>query len=93
MYKQDKAPIFVRDYKKCMKKHWDLELLDEAMFAVVKSDEEKIPHIYNDHALTGNLQGYRQLHINGRSSSWLLRYTINDKTVYFARTGTHDELD
>jgi mRNA interferase YafQ len=46
---------------------------------------------YRDHALTGNLQGYRELHID---SDWLLVYRIenNTLTLILVATGSHDEL-
>lgn len=83
------SPAFPRDYKKCAKRHWDTSKLDKAIEHVVLSDEKKIPQTYKDHALKGDLQGSRELHVSG---DWLLLYRTDGRTVVFMRTGTHDEL-
>ncbi|MDR2197258.1 MAG: type II toxin-antitoxin system YafQ family toxin [Coriobacteriales bacterium] len=92
MYRPDFGSMFPRDVKRCKKKHWDLELLDAALAAVVASDETPLPHSYNDHALRGDKKGYRLLHINGRASNWILLYKALEDTALFVRTGTHDEI-
>jgi len=50
-----------------------------------------IPPQYNDHALTGDVEGTRDCHI---TSDWLLLYRIeNDVLVLtLTRTGTHADL-
>lgn len=68
MLDADFTPAFVRDRKKCKKKHWNIPALDEALMAVMKSDAVEISARFNDHALSGNMQGYRKLHIVGRKS-------------------------
>lgn len=92
MLKPDFTPSFVRDKKRCIKKHWDTAKLDEAMFAVVRSDECPIPDSYNNHALKGGWQGYLELHVDGRKSDWLLVYKLSETTATFVRTGSHDDL-
>ncbi|MCL1922447.1 MAG: type II toxin-antitoxin system YafQ family toxin [Propionibacteriaceae bacterium] len=92
MLKADFTRSFARDRKKSAKKHWDVAALDAALEAVVHSDETPMSHTYNDHALTGDLVGCRALHIGGRSSNWVLVYELDEDTVYFIRTGTHDEV-
>lgn len=64
----------------------------EAVSAVLMSDEKGIPPKYRDHALGGDLQGRRELHVGGYSSDWLILYSIDGDIVEFARTGTHDDL-
>lgn len=83
------SPAFPRDYKRCLKKHWDVVKLDKAIEHVVLSDEKQIPQSYKDHVLKGDMQGHRELHVSG---DWLLLYQITGSVVVFERTGTHDEL-
>lgn len=92
MYRSINSPAFERDVKKCMKKHWDMGSFKAAISAILHSDEEPIPLKYNDHALSDNLQGKRELHVKGRTSDWLIMYEIVDGVVGFARTGGHDDL-
>lgn len=92
MLEADFAPAFGRDVKRCRKKHRDMDAYDEAMQAVLASDEVPIPPQYNDHALTGNWQGFRELHIGGRKSDWLLIYRVAEGVAMFVRNGSHDEL-
>jgi mRNA interferase YafQ len=42
-----------------------------------------------DHALIGEWDGYRELHIR---PNWLLLYRIRQGAVELARTGSHSEL-
>jgi mRNA interferase YafQ len=53
------------------------------------SEQEIIPAKYDDHILTGNWNGYRELHI---SSDWLLVYKYTDEGVIFIRTGSHSDI-
>ena len=62
------------------------------MKVVILSDEHSIPLQYNDRVLRGNKKGYRLLHINGRSSNWVLLYQMYEDKVVFIRTGNHDEV-
>lgn len=92
MLEADFLSSFTRDVKKCRKKHWPEELLKEAIKAVLSSDEEDIPYQYNDHGLVGDKKGFRLIHIDGRSSNWILLYQKHENKVVFIRTGTHDEV-
>lgn len=51
----------------------------------------KIPPQYHDHALTGDLEGYRECHIK---SDLLLIYTIkqNNLVLILINIGSHSEL-
>jgi mRNA interferase YafQ len=45
---------------------------------------------YRDHALTGNLEGFRDLHIE---NDWLLIYRYTGRhTIRFERTGSHSQV-
>lgn len=92
MYNIYHTPSFLKDFKRCVKKHWDIALLEESISVLTISDEKCIPAKYNDHILKGKYRGQRELHIGGRNSDWLLVYKIEGNTLYLARTGTHDEI-
>ena len=92
MFQSDNTSKFDRDIKKCKKKHWDMSLLRDAMLAILNSDKEPIPAIYNDHSLVGNHKGHRELHIGGQKSNWLLTYYLEENVIVFVRTGTHDDI-
>lgn len=92
MYSVYKAPAFDRDVKRCAKKHWEMTKLREAISALVHSDEVPVEAKFNDHALAGDKQGTRELHVGGKNSNWLVLYSLEGGVVNLARTGTHDEL-
>jgi mRNA interferase YafQ len=52
-------------------------------------NETLLPPNQEDHPLKGDLEGFRDCHIE---PDWLLIYEIHDKTLYLSRTGTHDDL-
>ena len=66
--------------------------LEKAIEDLMLSDEEALVPSYKDHVLSGNWKGYREIHVGGRTSDWILIYLISDREIYLARTGTHDEL-
>ena len=80
---------FKRDYKKAMKRHLDIDLLDSIIR--VLSRGETLPEKHRDHELTGNWTGYRECHIQ---PNWLLVYRIDDGVLVLtlARTGTHSDI-
>ena len=80
---------FKKDYKLAMKRHLDLELLDEIIRMLSRG--ESLPSKNKDHALLGRWRGYRECHIQ---PDWLLVYRIehNVLVLTLARTGTHSEL-
>ena len=92
MLKTDFTPSFANDRKRCAKKHWDIVALDAALATVAVCDETPIPSGYNDHALTGDLQGCRALHIGGKASNWVLLYEVVADSVFFVATGTQDDV-
>ena len=44
---------------------------------------------YKDHALSGNLSGFRDCHID---PDWLMIYRIEADTLYLERTGSHSDI-
>ena len=80
---------FKKDYKLAMKRHLDIELLDDIIRALSRG--ETLPEKNKDHELSGDWAGHRECHIQ---PDWLLVYRIeNDVLVLtLARTGTHNDL-
>lgn len=80
---------FKKDYKRAMKQHLNMELLDEIIRALSRG--ETLPEKYRDHALTGDWVGHRECHIQ---PDWLLIYRIeaNVLVLTLARTGSHSDL-
>lgn len=80
---------FKKDYKLALKRHLDIELLDNIIRSL--SREETLPEKHKDHALTGDWAQHRECHIQ---PDWLLVYRIEDDVLVLtlARTGTHSDL-
>ena len=80
---------FKKDYKKAMKRGFEIELLDEVIRTL--SRQETLEEQYKDHSLTGNWKGYRECHIY---PDWLLIYKIENGqlALVLSRTGTHSDL-
>lgn len=80
---------FKKDYKLAMKRHLNMELLDDIIRMLSRG--EKLPEKNKDHELSGDWIGHRECHIQ---SDWLLIYRIDDDILVLtlARTGTHSDL-
>ena len=80
---------FKRDYKLAIKRHLDIDLLDNIIRCLSKG--EPLPKKHKDHALTGNWIGHRECHI---LPNWLLIYIIDGDVLVLtlARTGSHSDL-
>ena len=78
---------FKKDFKTCVKRRWDMELLQQVI------DTLKIPDVLPqknmDHSLTGNYSGRRECHV---VPDWLLIYKQDEKELLLYRTGTHADL-
>ena len=80
---------FKKDYKLALKRHLDIELLDNIIRSLSRG--ETLPERNKDHALTGDWAGHRECHI---LPDWLLVYRVEDDVLVLtlARTGTHSDL-
>ena len=80
---------FKKDYKLAMKRHLDIELLDDIIRALSRG--ETLPEKNKDHELSGDWAGHRECHIQ---PDWLLVYRIEGDILVLtlARTGTHADL-
>lgn len=80
---------FKKDYKLALKRHLDMELLDNIIRSLSRG--EALPERHRDHALTGDWIGHRECHI---LPDWLLVYRVEDDVLVLTltRTGTHNDL-
>ena len=80
---------FKKDYKLAMKRHLDIELLDDIIRMLSRG--EILPEKNKDHELSGDWAGHRECHIQ---PDWLLVYRIegNMLVLTLVRTGTHSDL-
>ena len=83
------ANSFKKDLKKIIKRKYDIKLMDKVVELLLSG--EKIPRVYKDHQLKGNMKEFRELHI---TPDWLLIYKRNEKEIILTltRTGTHSDL-
>ena len=87
MKKQRNTKQFKKDLKKLLKRGNQKEDIDKVVHLL--RNGTIIDRVYQDHALSGNLEAFRELHI---SSDWLLIYQTTDTEVRLIRTGTHSDL-
>jgi mRNA interferase YafQ len=80
---------FKKDYKLAMKRHLDINLLDEIIRKLASG--EQLPDKNYDHDLGGNWIGHRECHIQ---PDWLLVYRIEEDLLVLTltRTGSHSDL-
>ena len=78
---------FKKDYKKCLQRGLDMELLKRIV--AVLAIPEKLPEKNQDHRLKGDYKGRRECHI---LPDWLLIYEIFENDLYLERMGTHSDL-
>lgn len=78
-----------RDVKRAKKRGKDLSKLIAVLELLAQG--VTLPESYRDHPLKGDLQGFRECHIE---PDWLLIYTIikNELLLVAAGTGTHSDL-
>ncbi len=80
---------FKKDYKLAIKRHLDIDLLDDIIRALSRG--EILPEKNKDHELSGNWAGHRECHIQ---PDWLLVYRIEDDILVLSltRTGRHSDI-
>ena len=80
---------FKKDYKRIVKRGYDIALLENVIRML--ADGETLPAKYRDHTLTGNYSGFRECHI---APDWLLIYEVRESELILvlSRTGTHSDL-
>ena len=80
---------FKKDYKRTIKRGWDIHLF-EYVYDLLASKGE-LPANYKPHPLKGYWIGYIDAHIQ---PDWILIYKVNETTmtIDFVRMGTHSDL-
>ena len=78
---------FKKDYKLCMKRGYNMNLLMQIVN--ILRIPTTLPAKNKDHVLSGNYAGTRECHI---MPDWLLIYKIENNDLYLIRTGTHSDL-
>ena len=89
MYKIFRHNSFKKDYKRCKKRGYDLELLKDVLIQLIKTG--KVSRKYFPHKLSGNYKGRWECHIK---PDWLLiwKQDEDEKLIVLERTGTHSDL-
>ncbi|HJB32965.1 MAG TPA: type II toxin-antitoxin system YafQ family toxin [Candidatus Blautia merdipullorum] len=80
---------FKKDYKRIVKRGYDIRLLEEVIS--ILANQEPLPEKFRDHSLLGKYTGCRECHI---TPDWLLIYEIDgdELILYLTRTGSHSDL-
>lgn len=78
---------FKKDFKTCVKRHYDMALLQQVIDTLRIPDA--LPPKNVDHILSGNYAGYRECHV---APDWLLIYRQDGNELLLNRTGTHSDL-
>ena len=80
---------FKKDFKRIVKRGYDIRLLEEVIGLLV--NEQCLPPKYRDHSLIGDYSDCRECHI---TPDWLLIYQISNEELilYLTRTGSHSDL-
>jgi mRNA interferase YafQ len=81
------ATKFKKDFKTCVKRNYDMSLLQQAIDTLIIP--APLPLKNKDHNLSGNYSGYRECHIQ---PDWLLIYNQTDTELLLYRTGSHADL-
>ena len=72
-----------KSLKKMLKRGKDIKKISAVVRALAMG--ETLPPQYKDHALSGNLEGLRDCHIE---NDWLLLYYIEDNVLVLTLNGT-----
>ena len=80
---------FIKDLKIAKKRGLDLACLNEVVTKL--ANHQKLEPKYQDHALTGQYQDFRECHVQ---PDWLLIYTIDEEELelFLFRNGSHSDL-
>jgi mRNA interferase YafQ len=80
---------FKKDFKLCMKRGLNMQLLTDAMDLLEATGS--LPERYKPHKLSGNKQNIWECHI---MPDWLMTWKQNNNelTLLFLQTGTHSDI-
>lgn len=78
---------YIQDFKLVKKQGWDLAKIKSAISELQNSDilDKKL----RDHALVGDLKGYRECHVYG---DLIIIYKRNKDSLILYRIGRHQDL-
>ena len=88
-YEVVKLKRFRKNLTKMLRRGKDINKLETVVSILARG--EQLPAKYKDHALSGDLEGLRDCHIE---NDWLLLYYIEDNVLVLTLTdtGTHADL-
>ena len=80
---------FKKDYKRIVKRGYDMRLLEKVIELL--ANQKPLPEKNRDHQRSGDYAGCRECHI---TPDWLLIYEVADEELilYLTRTGSHSDL-
>lgn len=87
MLKVKDSGQFKKDYKRCVKRGLNMNLLKSVVATL--AIPATLPIKNQDHDLKGNYKGFKECHI---APNWLLIYRYNGEYLELSRTGTHLDL-
>jgi mRNA interferase YafQ len=87
MLAPDYTNRFKKDYKRAIKRNYDISLIDAVMKDLI--NEIPLEEKHKDHLLIGDYEGCRECHVK---PDWLLIYQVGNGIIVFERTGTHSDL-
>lgn len=87
-----KSAKFKKMYDLAVRRGWDITKLDHAIVTLASGG--RLPPEFNDHRLKGAMSAFRECHIGGAKSDWILVYQKLEAQLllYLLATGTHREL-
>ena len=89
MYDIEYTNSFKKDYKRILKREYDISLL----FSIIEKlmSDGQVDFKFRPHKLLGKYSGYWECHIE---QDWLLIWKINEneKRISLLNTGTHSDL-
>ena len=89
-YRIVKTTRYRKELKKMLKRGKDIKKIGKVVRILAQG--QTLPPQYHDHALSGDLAGLRDCHIE---SDWVLLYSIESDVLALTltRTGTHADLE
>ena len=89
-YRVFKAKRFRKSLKKMLRRGKDINKINDVILKLANG--ETLDPMYKDHALSGDLEGLRDCHIE---NDWVLLYfytTTGELVLTLSDTGTHTDL-
>ena len=89
-YRVFRATRFRKSLKKMIRRGKDINKINDVILKLAMG--ESLPPQYRDHALSGDLEGLRDCHIE---NDWVLLYFYTDNgelVLTLSDTGTHSDL-